>query len=70
MQLSLAQIGECPPGQREGVAGEVRTDPAAAQPELALGNRTNRVRAAWIWLRRARIRAKLLESLLVEVPFC
>lgn len=37
MQLSLAQIGECPPGRREGVARVARTDPTAAQAELALG---------------------------------
>lgn len=34
VQLSLAQIRECPPGQREGVTGVART---AAQAELALG---------------------------------
>lgn len=37
MQLSLAQIGECPPGQREGVTGVARTDPTAALAELVLG---------------------------------
>lgn len=37
VQLSLAQIGECPPGRREGVARVARTDPTAAQAELALG---------------------------------
>lgn len=37
VQLNLAQIGECPPGQPEGVTGVARTDPTAAQAELALG---------------------------------
>lgn len=42
MQLSLAQIGECPPGQREGVACVAGTDPTAAQTELALGTGVKR----------------------------
>ena len=40
VQLSLAQIGECPPGRREGVARVAGTQPAAARAELALGGRS------------------------------
>lgn len=42
VQLSLAQIGECPPGQREGVACVAGTDPTSAQAELALGTGVKR----------------------------
>lgn len=65
MQLSLAQIGECPPG-REGV---VRTQPAGSRAG-SVGPRGVGVRWAasgWDLAKddRARICAKLLESLSV-----